>query len=55
MLCGDVSDQLLDQYRFTYSGTSEQTDLTALRVWSQKVNNFDSCLKDLNDRTLVLK
>ena len=30
VLGGNVSDQLLDQYGFSYSGTAEQTDLTAL-------------------------
>ena len=32
VLCRNVADQLLDQYGFSYAGTAEQTDLTALGV-----------------------
>ena len=32
MLCRNVADQLLNQYRLTDSGTSEETDLTALCI-----------------------
>ena len=55
MLCGDILDQLLDQYGLTYTGTTEQTDLTTLGIRSQKVDNLDTCLQDLNNRTLLFK
>ena len=28
----DITDQLLDQYSLTYTGTTEQTDLTTLLI-----------------------
>jgi hypothetical protein len=49
------SDQLLDQDGFTYTGTTEQTDLTTFGIWCQKVDNFDTCLQDLYNRALFLK
>ena len=55
MLCGDILDQLLDQHCLTYAGASEKTDLTALGVRSQKVDNLDSGLQDLHCRTLLFK
>ncbi len=32
VLCGNVTDQFLDQYGLAYAGTSEQSDLTSLLV-----------------------
>ena len=40
----DITDQLLDQYGLTYTGTTEQTDLTTFCVRCQKVDDLDSCL-----------
>ena len=39
----DVVDQLLDQYGFTHTCTTEQTDLTTLSVWLDQVNYLDTC------------
>ena len=55
MLRGNVLDQLLDQHSLADTGATEQTNLTALGIRSQKVNNFNSCLQHLNSRTLLLK
>ena len=52
---GDVMDQLLNQHRFTHSGTAEQSDFTAFCIRCQEVDDFDSCLQDLYDRALLLK
>ena len=55
MFCCDVTDQFLDQYGFTYTGTTEQTDLTTFGIGCQKVDYFDTCLQDLYNRALFLK
>ena len=55
VLCGDVSDQLLDQHGLSYTRASEQTDLTALCIRRQKVDDLDSGLKYLHDRALILE
>ena len=44
MLGCDIVDQLLDQYRLTYTGTTEQTYLSTLLIWTEEVNDLDSCL-----------
>ena len=55
MLCRNVMDQLLNEDRLAYTGASKQTDLSALCIGGQKVNNLDSRLQDLRYRTLFLK
>ena len=40
----DVVDQLLDQYGLTYTGSTEQTDLTTLLVRAEKINDLDTGL-----------
>ena len=55
MLCGDIADQLLDEHGLTDSRTSEKTDLTALCIRRQKVNDLDPRLQDLHHRALVFK
>ena len=37
-------NQFLDQYGLTYTGTTEQTDLTTFRIRCQKVNDLNPCL-----------
>ena len=44
MLGCDVTDQLLDQYGLTYTGTTEQTDLTTLLIWAKKIYDLDTGL-----------
>src|SRR5699024_7258875 len=55
VLCGDVADQLLDEHSFSHARASEETDLTALRVRRQKVDDLDPRLQDLYYRTLLLE
>ena len=55
MLCCYISDQLLNQYSLTNSGSSEQTNLTTFCIWCKKVDDLDTCLKDLDSRTLLFK
>lgn len=55
MLRGNVTDQLLNQYSLTYTGSTEQTDLTTFCIRCKKVDNLDSCLKNLYNRTLLFK
>ena len=55
MLRCDVTDKLKDKYRLTYTGTSEQTDLTASAERYEKVNNLDTCLEDLSCGILICK
>ena len=43
MLGCDVTDQLLDQYGLTYTGTTEQTDLTTLLIRAKQVNDLNTC------------
>ena len=49
----NVVDQFLNQDSLTNAGTAEQTDLTALCIRSQQVNDFDTCFQNLDYRTLV--
>ena len=51
----NVCDQLLDQDGLSYAGAAEQTDLTALCVRSQQVDDLDTGLQHLYHRTLVFK
>ena len=55
MLCCYISDQLLNQYGLTNSGSSEQTNLTTFCIWCKKVDDLDTCFKDLNSRALLFK
>ena len=34
VLCGNVSDQLLDQYGLSYTRTSKQSDFSTLLIWA---------------------
>ena len=55
MLGSDILDQLLDKDCLTNTGTTEQTNLTTFGIWCKKVDNFDTCLQDLNCRFLFFK
>ena len=44
----DVSDKLLDKDCLTYTGTAEEADLTTLLIRTQKINDLDTCLKQLS-------
>ncbi|MNM65037.1 hypothetical protein D3C81_764580 [compost metagenome] len=47
MLLGNVINQLLNCYGFTYTGTTEETNLTALSIRSEQVDNFNSSFQNL--------
>ena len=55
MLGRNVSDQLLNQNRLSYSCSSEQTDLTALLVRAEQVYDLDTGLQNLCGSGLFLK
>ena len=55
MLSRNISDQLLNQYSLTNTGTAKESDLTSFCIWSQKVNDLNTRLEHLYDRTLFLK
>ena len=55
MLCRNIMDQLLDQYGFSNTRTSEQTNLSSLSVGSQKINNLDPRLQYFYRRALLLE
>ncbi len=47
VLCCDITNQLLNQDRLTHTCSSEQTDLTALLIGAEQINDFDSGFKKL--------
>ena len=55
MLCGYVTDQFLDQYSLTYTGTAEQTDLTTFCIRCKQVDNLNPGFQDFYNRALVFK
>ena len=55
MLCRYVVDQLLDQYRLAYSCTAEESDLTTLLIWAEKIYDLDTGLKHFLRRCLILE
>lgn len=55
MLGCNVTDQLLDQYGFAYAGAAEQTNLTALLVRAEKVNDLNTGLQNLGLCRLLFK
>ena len=46
-------NQLLNEYRLTYTGTTEQSRLTTFGVRSEKVDNLDTGLVDHLSRRLL--
>jgi hypothetical protein len=55
MLLGDRPDQLLDQDRLADARSAEETDLPALYVRGEQVNDLDAGLEDLDRRLQVLE
>ena len=47
MLCGYVVNELLDKNCLSYSGASEETDLSSLCIGADKVYDLDACFEDL--------
>ena len=54
VLLGNVVDQLHDQDGFTNARTAEQTDLAALGIRSDQVDDLDSCLENLRGTFLLV-
>ena len=52
---GNVVDKLLNQNGLADTGTAEQTDLAALGVGADQVNDLDAGLEDLSGRLLLIK
>ena len=55
MFLGDIVNQLLDQYGFSYSRTAKQTNLTTLGIWAKQVNDLNSCFQHFCGCLLLLK
>ena len=55
MLSRNVADQLLNEDGFADTGTAEQTDLSALGVRRNQINDLDAGLQDFLYRTLIRK
>ena len=54
MLICHVVDQLLDQYGLAYAGTAEQTDLAALQIGGNQVDDLDAGFQHLAGCGLLL-
>ena len=53
MFGSDISDKLLYQNGFSHACAAEKTYFTAFSVRSEKIDDFYSCFKDLNNRALI--
>ena len=51
MLCGNITDQLLNQYGLTYTRTAEKADLTTLLVGAEKVYSNNSVSVDCSSKS----
>ena len=47
MLCSDIVDKLLYEYGLPDAGSSEQSDLSSLRVGRQKIDDLYTCFQYL--------
>ena len=55
MLHGNVVDQLLDQDGLAHAGAAEQTDLAALGVWLDEVDDLDARFQNVGGGHLLGK
>ena len=55
MLFGNVVDQFHDHNGLAHAGAAEHTDLTALGVGADQVDNLDTCFQDLRGCGQFLK
>ena len=55
MLGRDIVDELLNEHRLADASAAEQTDLAALRIRLQKVNDLDAGFQQFRHRALVGK
>ena len=53
-LC-NVVDQLLDEHGLTYSGSTEETDLSSLEIRLEKIDDLDTCEEHLLRGSQVLE
>ena len=53
MLGGNISNQLLNQNGFSNTGTAEQTNLTALCIRCQQVNDLNAGFQNFYGRFLI--
>ena len=53
MLHSYIVDQLLDQHRFSYTGTTKQTDLSSLWIGLQEIDDLDPCFQNIDYRPLL--
>ena len=53
MVQGDVIDELHDDDGLTDSGTAEESDLTALAVGLEKIDDFDAGFEDFGFGVLI--
>ena len=51
----DIVDQFLNENGFANTGTAEQANLTALCVWAEQVDHFDTGDQDFSFRRLIDK
>ena len=55
MLRRNIMNQLLNQYGLTYTGSTEQSDLTTLLIWAEQIYDLDTGLQHLLRRCLLLE
>ena len=55
MLGGDVVNQLLNKYGLADTGAAEQTNLAALGIRREQVDDLDAGLENLGRRVLLCK
>src|SRR5207244_2041828 len=55
MAFGDIIDELLNDNGLANTGTTEGTDLTAFHKGTDKVDNFDTSLEDLDVGRLIFQ
>ena len=55
MSFGDIVDQLHDEHRLSYTGTTEESDFTTFGIRFEQVNHLDTGVKHLTARLQVFK
>ena len=55
VLLRNVADQLLDHHRLTDASAAEDTDLSTLLEWADKVDHLDASLEELRLSGEIIK
>ena len=55
MSLGNVINKLHNKYSFSYTGTTEKTNLTSLGIWGEQVDDLDTSDEQLGSGTLILE